>query len=425
MAILRQIYSDYDARAPLLAVSFIGWLLMIPFYIKAGLFCLFFISVALKINKDKTEIVGIFVDKHIIYFHAFILYLFSSYIFLSFDFALSHRPSIVAAIVSYLLFLVVQRSFDQDAYAKFINILIQLTTILLIYLLLIHILYFQSYFLTPVLFDKGQLELGFSHKNKLAFFLLVIFPFVYERFVKEKNFQNILSFLLFSVALFYTFSKSAFLFYFFGIALFVFISRKNRKCFFHLGAVILFFVTLYVLNIFTPQKFLELKRTGNLQISSHEYTEELNSSKEHWLDVEPAKESRYAYALLAIDGFKQKPFVGHGIASFQRDHYFFRDNGEIKRKPLSHNDYLGMLYELGFVGLAFYLIAIGSLIKRLWRGRSRQGVHVEAQFVCLLVLVCIQFTMNIYDSPLFWLFVAGSFVVTDLEKSCIKQEPQS
>lgn len=69
-------------------------------------------------------------------------------------------------------------------------------------------------------------------------------------------------------------------------------------------------------------------------------------------------ETRKPMYNLAIEMFKEKPILGNGWGAFK---YYYHENIQIKEKEYmeTHNIYLQMFAEIGIIGTAYFLIALG------------------------------------------------------------------
>ena len=111
------------------------------------------------------------------------------------------------------------------------------------------------------------------------------------------------------------------------------------------------------------------------------------------------------------DGFLNRPIFGHGLGESERAIEAAFAQGH------PHNDYLRILYDLGLVGLALWMLAYWQLFSRVLANRRRmpdREVHVAA----LLVLIAVALSM-VTDNEIVYSFVMGpAGVVIGLSLGC-------
>ena len=102
-----------------------------------------------------------------------------------------------------------------------------------------------------------------------------------------------------------------------------------------LFGVLIFF---FIFN-FSPSKFNELKLQSISDVINNP-----NYESQYVNDNEPfMKSARAQLMIVAIDGFKQKPFFGHGLSKFHSSNPTYGEQGELIRYPVTHNDYLQII----------------------------------------------------------------------------------
>lgn len=401
---------DFKKTVPfLLALFLIFWVLSMPQALKGILFfgfvstsILFIITHKVRPTKDPLTILCL----------VFLFCNILSFLIMSFDFGLSHRPKIHLLCLFFLIYILSIHVLDKKKYLDLINNLALMLTPLLAILILIHAFWFKSYFLSTEFYQSTGSILPLDTKNKLAIFLLLFFPYVYLRFVNNKNTPNIVVFTVFTLAIIYTFSKMALLAYLLVFFLFLILSQNKKRHAWHFIGLMAILGILTLVG-FGPQKFIELKRLGMLQTKNPEYQEYLQDTPELWIDTKNVPGGRYKLALDSFQGFLEKPVWGHGLASFQHDHYEYTPLGELVRKPLTHNDYVQILYELGVVGMALMTLIVFFSLFALWKAKRKNDLYeiLTCQIIQFLTLLFIMNFANIYDSPLFWFVLAGNQIL--------------
>ena len=73
-------------------------------------------------------------------------------------------------------------------------------------------------------------------------------------------------------------------------------------------------------------------------------------------------QTRWNYIRMAVEGWLQKPFLGHGLDSFK--YYNQQITGAFH---YAHNNYAEMLYDFGLVGFILYYTFPVICIRRLWK----------------------------------------------------------
>lgn len=106
-----------------------------------------------------------------------------------------------------------------------------------------------------------------------------------------------------------------------------------------------------------------------------------------------------------IESAWEKPYLGHGLGSSQAvTEQFFENISH------PHNDYLRVWHDLGFVGLAPLMLALGSwlwiLVRAAYRAERAQGPPAEPEFAGALALIGLIIIM-IPDNALIYAFVMG------------------
>lgn len=123
----------------------------------------------------------------------------------------------------------------------------------------------------------------------------------------------------------------------------------------------------------------------------------------------------------------EKPIIGHGFNSFIREYnlmqakYFEKQDDAIEKPFFSshirvaYNDYLQNFFELGFVGLFFYVGFIGGLILKYPKEDEKEGPFIYAgilTFAIMGLFNSVQFVI-----PIFSLFVLyAAFYIDYLER---------
>jgi O-antigen ligase len=93
---------------------------------------------------------------------------------------------------------------------------------------------------------------------------------------------------------------------------------------------------------------------------------------------------RLAYYKAAVEGFKEKPFVGWGTGAWPL--YYWHED----KRTYPHNIFLETAFEQGLLGLLPFLAFLGAVFKRLFRFLGRQDGRFT--FLFPVVLFCLTVT---------------------------------
>ena len=90
----------------------------------------------------------------------------------------------------------------------------------------------------------------------------------------------------------------------------------------------------------------------------------------------------------ALNLSSEKPLFGYGLGSWKYESLPYEEN---KNKDLlvpyyTHNDFLQIFFELGFIGLVAYLVILITLFKKI--------IYTDAQFKGVLIITFVMFILN-------------------------------
>lgn len=118
----------------------------------------------------------------------------------------------------------------------------------------------------------------------------------------------------------------------------------------------------------------------------------------------------------AIDAFKEKPLLGHGLASIANP----TNNLEI------HGTYLKMLGETGLLGTFFYLVFMGSILVLIYKRIKDKTSVSNVFFVNYLPFFLTSIIMWSYEYHLrkkeFWIILALILIISEIKNSAIKKD---
>lgn len=93
--------------------------------------------------------------------------------------------------------------------------------------------------------------------------------------------------------------------------------------------------------------------------------------------------NRFNYYAFAVEAWLRAPILGNGLGSFS---ILYRNMELYGAQP--HNAFLEILAEYGLVGLALFLLMLGSLFHQIWRA----GTLRDPVMLTLLAMFAVQFT---------------------------------
>ena len=106
-----------------------------------------------------------------------------------------------------------------------------------------------------------------------------------------------------------------------------------------------------------------------------------------------------------MENLKLNPIFGSGLDSFKLNNRVLYENFEVKRLPDPHSTILLILYELGILGLMFFLILFTKCIKLLLNSKQKL-LNPNLHF--LVILMFSSLFINLFYSPFLWFLIATS-----------------
>ena len=114
--------------------------------------------------------------------------------------------------------------------------------------------------------------------------------------------------------------------------------------------------------------------------------------------IKKPKVFRSQYYFITFENLKNKPFFGSGLGSFKINNKLLDDNHKVKRLPDPHSTILLILYELGILGLIFFIILLKKCIFSILNSKQ-ELVYPNLHFLIILVLSSL--FINMFYSPFF------------------------
>ena len=373
-----------------------------PWIVKVSLY-IFTLAGLIYIEGFKKAIKSNFLN-YSVYLLFILLCLFSYILLDSNDLKFSESPQIENMIALFILFVFIL--VWRESYSYFMNVLVFVTTLYLIISLPIHYFYFESSLLSATAFFSPFESEALSNKNTLGILLSLCFPFCLFKLSDKVNFYNLFLVVLFNTAIFYTFSRAALILSGITTLLFLF-SFRTRLVKASLLSIVSSVMLLFIYDI-SPQKYNQLKSESNNQVIEHNYAD--SQTNDIYLTNEPNKTfssegARFNYIKLSVEGFFEKPLFGHGITSFRKNHETLDVSGQIVRKPVTHNDFAQILYEMGLLGLLSFLsLFIFNFLKVYMDSSLKSDLSLTIFFQLITLAIALN-SGNYIDHSVFWMFM--------------------
>jgi O-antigen ligase len=248
---------------------------------------------------------------------------------------------------------------------------------------------------TPVIQLDGTRWLrtfgSFSHPNMLAGFLvigLILIIGLYTNANKEKIKKYLsLIFVINSVALFTTLSRSAIITMFLSIIIFAFLSRKNQLLNKTLTRFALIFIFIAIIFSATYPELIFTRTFSNNRVENISNVTRVEQYKEYWPII------------------KNNWLTGVGLGNYTVQLFENNSTKEAWQYQPIHNTYLLIFAELGIFGLAAVLLFVFYCLFNLIKSTSWPPEKITL-FTCLAGLAC----LALLDHYL-WSFQSGIILV--------------
>ncbi len=221
------------------------------------------------------------------------------------------------------------------------------------------------------LIDSNRVSSFFGEESVLGSYLLKILPFLYLYLFKNYNIKN-LSFvfaliIMTNILIFISGERASFILMLVMTFYFIIMIKKSKKI-----KILLVFIMSLIISLFfinsddTQRRYLqtvkELIKTENLNFLSKNFTEEekIEADRVNTEILDPKytignfyilTPTHHNYFLTSLNMFKEKKLIGHGPKSFRN--LCKRDKYAINRNSCSshpHNYYIQLLAEFGILG---------------------------------------------------------------------------
>jgi|AntAceMinimDraft_4_1070372.scaffolds.fasta_scaffold14855_2 O-antigen ligase len=230
---------------------------------------------------------------------------------------------------------------------------------------------------------------SFSHPNFFAGFLIItilanIFLF---RFVKNKLVWFFI-FCLQIMSLFFTFSRSAWLSFFFIIIFLFFCFKKEDKTFFNKNK--LYISTSIILIIFLSIIYNPIIKN---RFSNNSYAEIKSSSERVDLNNE------------SLEIISANLFFGVGVGNYTMASYNLNQNKNLWEYQPVHNIFLLFLAETGLFGLILFLILLYNFKLYYFENNNVKNINLVLIFCLILPILLLDHYFYSFYSSFIWLIL--------------------
>lgn len=292
----------------------------------------------------------------------------------------------ISSVAFYLIF--IGMKVDLPTNARIRAIVICIAALYISFLVYWSLFVIRTPYLSPHLdFAKN----GSAYKNTLALFIVTVFPYLYASASKKLTIIKSFLIVLFAFAVLFTNSRMGLLDLILAFIVFIILgfgkmSASKKKY-------------SYALNfLFIIPALVFLVLNFNTALST------FNKIKGHssFLDKEGEQGSRTSLIKVGLEKSIERPFFGHGLESFRQT---------VGNHLVPHNDYVSIMYELGYIALSIYLGFLFFIIRDHLRVRKYVPAEYswlwDAHTVNLFQLVFSFNFINIYGSFYYWFILAG------------------
>ena len=388
-----------------LGLFFLSTVLHTPSYIKYFLYFLTIVSLATLVGLRKAIYDGF---KDYYPYLIFVLICTLSYTLLEKElFNVTESPQIENVIALFVLFIFLSQL--SSYYEDIMKTMIGITAAYLFISLPAHFFYHQHSFLTATLFLWDIEVDSYSLKNTLGILIVILCPYTIYKFSRTMSAYYFFILCIFGVSIFYTFSRASLILFILSF-LFLFMSKDAKV----IKANFLFIVVIISVALMfqiTPKKYNDLKHSSNIII--------LNDQTLDIIDVNKSftkESSRFDYISKSVDGFLEKPLFGNGFSSFRTNHSYFDEQNRLIRKPVTHNDFAQVLYEMGLLGFSSFLYLFLFNINR-YRYYGKDNFLSTIMLSQLILLGVSLNIINLTDHAIFWIVMALTLIKNTNQKS--------
>lgn len=236
----------------------------------------------------------------------------------------------------------------------------------------------------PIL--NSRLQGFFNNPNHLAIIINMVTPFILFKIKnRTKTSMNLFLLIFFSLIVFLTGSRTGLIIQFLIIFIVLIGNRKNIFNLFGI-AFISFLIFNYVLSpiLDVNDSFLSRYEDANITNAS----------------------GRFDIMVSALDLGFDTFFSGVGIGQYRHYHLSYIDSNAyqtVTEYELStHNHFLDLLINYGIISFTLFMFILFSILKNI-KNQKSQKIY---QYLLLLVLVLSSLSQEMFQYPVFWLFLS-------------------
>lgn len=261
-------------------------------------------------------------------------------------------------------------------------------------------------FINPI-FDNSAITafLKYNYHNILLSFSALLSFLMFLKSKSKYSFLYIVLILIYSFSIFNEAGRAGQLtFNVFFVCYAIFLLRSQFKF------SILIILFLIIINFFSYKNSSIFKH----RVDHLTHIVQNDGQKKNKNSVE--KDIRYLFIKTGLELIRKKPIFGYGTGSFSSVFKLETETSyDLNKHKTPHNNYLYILFELGFIGLIFFLSIFYFQIKELL---NKDLINTEKILLPLFMLFLMLFDsyMFIFSITLFYIFMYKIFTQLDFKQ---------
>ena len=261
-------------------------------------------------------------------------------------------------------------------------------------------------FINPI-FDNSAITafLKYNYHNILLSFSALLSFLMFLKSKSKYSFLYIVLILIYSFSIFNEAGRAGQLtFNVFFVCYAIFLLRSQFKF------SILIILFLIIINFFSYKNSSIFKH----RVDHLTHIVQNDGQKKNKNSVE--KDIRYLFTKTGLELIRKKPIFGYGTGSFSSVFKLETETSyDLIKHKTPHNNYLYILFELGFIGLIFFLSIFYFQIKELL---NKDLINTEKILLPLFMLFLMLFDsyMFIFSITLFYIFMYKIFTQLDFKQ---------
>ena len=261
-------------------------------------------------------------------------------------------------------------------------------------------------FINPI-FDNSAITafLKYNYHNILLSFSALLSFLMFLKSKSKYSFLYIVLILIYSFSIFNEAGRAGQLtFNVFFVCYAIFLLRSKFKF------SILIILFLIIINFFSYKNSSIFKH----RVDHLTHIVQNDGQKKNKNSVE--KDIRYLFTKTGLELIRKKPIFGYGTGSFSSVFKLETETSyDLNKHKTPHNNYLYILFELGFIGLIFFLSIFYFQIKELI---NKDLINTEKILLPLFMLFLMLFDsyMFIFSITLFYIFMYKIFTQLDFKQ---------